>query len=345
MKKSLLIIMSLLLVLGLVMASCAPQAAPAEEEAAEAEPAEAEEEAASGEKLKVALVHYGVFTDQSWGQGGYEGFMRAVEEYDLEYATTEMLPQAEYEATYRDYAAKGFDLVVGLDGAMDEAAEIVGAEYPDTFFITDSGRFANGTNVGSIGIAEWQEGYLGGTVMARLTENKKIGFIGGVDLPVIVQVETGIRAVAAEIDPEIEVMASYVGSWTDVQKSKELASAMIDAGADYIMPKADAGSVAAIGVAEERGVFAVGSTGDMTDVSPDHVIASARARNDEAVYRAVKLFAEGELTPEVLLWGAKEGVVDIVWNPKYKEMYPDLYEETMQVFEDLKSGKIEEPEM
>ncbi len=341
MKNYKLFAFAVLTILSLLLASCAPAAPATEAPAVEVTTAPAAEQ--QPEKLKVALVHYGVFTDKSWGQGAYEGFMKAVEENDLEYATTEMLPQGEWESTFRDYASKGFDLVVGTDSGMDEAAKVVGEEYPDTFFLTDSGRYANGKNVGSIAIAEWQEGYLGGTVMAMLTKAKKIGFIGGTDHPVITAVATGIKATAAEIDPEIEVMESYVGSWTDVQKAKELASAMLDAGADYIMPKADAGSVAAIEVAAERGAYAVGSTGDMTSVDPEHVVASARARNDEAVYRAVSLFADGKLTPEVLVWGVAEGVVDIVWNPKFQEMYPEVYDATMKVMEDLKSGAITEP--
>jgi basic membrane protein A len=269
--------------------------------------------------------------------------MKGVNEKGLEFATTEMLPQSDWEATFRDYASKGFDLVIGTDSGMDAASKVVAADFPNTFFLIDSGRFSNGTNAGALAIAEWQEGVLGGTVMANLTKSKKIGFIGGTDDPVIVAVATGIKSVATKVDPTIEVLSSYVGSWTDVQKAKELAGAMMDAGADFIMPKADAGSVAAIQLAAERGIFAVGSTGDMTSVAPDFVVASARAMNDVAVYKAVILFAEGKLKPEVIVMGAAEGVVDIVWNPKFQALYPAVYDLTQQVMKDLISGKITEP--
>jgi len=312
---------------GVVLAGCAPKATPTP----------------APKKLKAALVHYGVFTDKSWGQAAYEGFMRAVKEYGLEYATSEMVPQTEWEAQFRDYAAKGYDLVVGTDSAMDDTAKVVAPQYPKTFFVIDSGQWTNDKNVAGIAIAEWQEGYLGGAIMARLTKTKKIAFLGGTDHPVIVQVETGMRAVAEQVDPSIEVKGSYVGSWTDVQKARELASALIDAGVDVIMPKADAGSVAAIGVAAERGILAVGCTGDMTSVSPEHVVASARARNDEAVYRAVKLFAQGKIEAKVYVMGAAEGVVDLVWNPRFKDQYPDVVKAAQQVFDDLVSGKIQEP--
>jgi basic membrane protein A len=316
-------------ILGIILASCSSPAASTT--------------ASTTKQLKVALVHYGVFTDQSWGQGAYEGFMKAVNEKNLAFATTEMLPQSDWESAFREYAAQGFDLVIGTDAGMDAAAKVVAADFPNTFFLVDSGRYSNGVNAGALAIAEWQEGILGGTVMANLTKAKKIGFIGGTDDPVIVAVATGIKSVAQQVDPSIEVQASYVGSWTDVQKAKELASAMLDAGVDIIMPKADAGSVAAIQLAAERGVLAVGSTGDMTSVAPDFVVASARAMNDVAIYKAVILFAEGNLKPEVITMGAKEGVVDLVWNPKFQALYPDLYTKTQQVLQDLISGKITEP--
>ena len=82
----------------------------------------------------------------------------------------------------------------------------------------------------------------------------------------------------------------------------------------------------------------------MNSVEPDVVVASARSRNEIGVYNAIILFAKGELPPAIYNWGAKEGVVDIVWNEKFKAEYPDLVKLVAQVEEDLKSGKITEPQ-
>jgi basic membrane protein A len=295
-------------------------------------------------KLKIALVHYGPFNDQGWGQTAYEGFKKAADELGAETALSESVPPAEYEAVMLDYGAKGFDLVVANANDMEDAVKVAAAAYPNTFYVINSGRYANTTNVASIAIAEWQEGYYGGTIAAYVTKTNKIAFIGGQDIPIIVTVEKGFKAAALAVNPNVDAEASYVGSWTDIQKAKELTSAFLDQGFDVIMAKADGGQLAALTEVNSRGVLAVGSTGDMNAVQPDNVVASARSRNEIGVYNAVTFWAKGELPAGIYNWGAKEGVVDLVWNEKFKAMYPELVTLIEQVDADLKSGKITEPQ-
>jgi basic membrane protein A len=334
---------ALALLCSVVMVSCAPQPTPtkAPTEAAAASPTPAPEK----QEFRVALVHYGTFADKGWGQGAYEGLLEAEEDFDLEVATNESVPVGEWEATFRDYAARGYDLVLGTDEGMCDAALSVAEEYEDSTFCILAGRCGNGKNVASLAIAEWQEGYLGGTLMAHLTESKKIGFIGGADHPIIVAVENGMRAAAAEQDPEVEVMASYCGSWTDVEKGKELASAMIDAGADVIMTKSDAGNFGALSSVEDRDVLGVASpSGDYCEVAPNHVVFATRAKTHEAIYYGVSSFVEGKLEPKVYDLGAAEEVVDMVWCPGFEDKYPELVELGQQALEDLAAGRVENPE-
>ena len=134
-----------------------------------------------------------------------------------------------------------------------------------------------------------------------------------------------------------------MGSWTDIQKASELASAFVDQGVDVIMAKADGGQLAALTVVNQRKILAVGSTGDMNAVQPDNVVGSARSRNDIAIYNAVTYWAKGNLPAAIYNWGAKEGCEDFLWNDKFKSQYPDLVTLVNQINADLVSGKITEP--
>ena len=235
-RNIILLLVTFITIIGLILTGCAPKT-PVVKKIRCTEP--------STEKpLKIALVHYGPFNDQGWGQSAYDGFKEAIDELGAEFAVSESVPPAEYEAVMRDYGAKGFDLVVGNGNDMEDAVKVASEEFPNTFYIINSGRYANDKNVASVAIAEWQEGYFGGTIAGYVTKTNKIAFIGGQDIPIIVDVEQGFRASALQVNPNVDVKASYMGSWTDVQKAKELASAFLDQGVDVIMAKADGGQFA-----------------------------------------------------------------------------------------------------
>lgn len=293
--------------------------------------------------LKIAFVHYGPFNDQGWGQDSYAGFMAGASAIGAETAASESVAPADYETVILDYAARGYDLVIANANDMEDAVKVAAAQYPNTFFIINSGRISNDTNIASIAIAEWQEGYFGGTAAASVTKTGKIAFFSGQDIPIMITVQKGFQAAAAAVNPDVEALASYVGSWTDVQKASELASAFVDQGVDVIMAKADGGQIAALTVVHDRGIMAIGSTGNVNDIQPDNIIGSARSRVDVAIQRAVTEWAAGRLPAGIYTWGAKEGVEDWVWNEPFKAQYPDLVTLLDQVNADLISGKITEP--
>lgn len=323
-RSSLWMVLAVVLVLAMTLTACASTAK-------------------TEKKLKIAFLHYGPFNDQGWGQDSYAGFMAGAKAIGAETAASESVAPADYETVILGYAAAGYDLVVANANDMEDAVKVAAKQYPKTFFIINSGRISNETNIASIAIAEWQEGYFGGTAAAYVTKTGKIAFFSGQDIPIMVTVQKGFQAAAAAVNPKVEALASYVGSWTDVQKASELASAFVDQGADVIMAKADGGQIASLTVVHDRGILAIGSTGDVNNVQPENIIGSARSRVDVALQRAITEWAAGRLPAGIYTWGAKEGCEDWVWNEPFKAKYPGLVTLLDQVNADLISGKIPEP--
>lgn len=326
-RNSLWVVVALVLILTLALTACQSTAGTATTE----------------KKLKIAFLHYGPFNDQGWGQDSYAGFNAGATALGAETAASESVAPADYETVILDYAARGYDLIIANANDMEDAVKVAAEQYPNSFFIINSGRITNDKNIASIALAEWQEGYFGGTAAAYVTKTGKIAFFSGQDLPIMVTVQKGFQAAAADVDPKVEVLVSYVGSWTDIQKASELASAFVDQGVDVIMAKADGGQIAALTVVQARNIMAIGSTGNVNDVQPENIIGSARSRVDVAIERAITEWAAGNLPAGIYDWGAKEGVEDWVWNEPFKAQYPELVTLLDQVNADLIAGKITEP--
>src|SRR6185436_5542485 len=137
----------------------------------------------------------------------------------------------------RSLAQKKFDLIVAVGVGQQEATKKVAAKFPDTKFAIVDAEVAL-PNVRSLLFQEHEGSYLVGALAALTSKTGKIGFIGGMDIPLIRRFEMGYKAGAKKINPKIQVLANYVGvssdAWNNPPKGKELAVSQYDAGADVI---------------------------------------------------------------------------------------------------------------
>ena len=145
---------------------------------------EAPAEAPAEEKLKVAVAFPGVVSDQSWNQFGYEGLQRAAEECGVEIAYTEDVFPDEQVEVFRNYAAEGYDIIIGHGGEYADAIAQVAAEYPDLWF-GDTNGLPAGDNVSVMIIGYNQMSFLAGVLACEMTESNHVAVVGAMEIPVM----------------------------------------------------------------------------------------------------------------------------------------------------------------
>jgi basic membrane protein A len=313
---------------------------PAAEEPAAEEPA-AEEPAAEEAPLKVALVLPGSIADQGYNAAAYAGLQTIEAEFGAEIAYAEMVPIAEYEETFRNYAAEGYDIVIGHGFEFGDPIEIVAPEYPDTAFLVVNG-IVSGDNYASLLHQNHQTAFVCGYIAARMSQTGKLGAIGGFAYSVIVQQLEAYRLGAEYVNSDIEVNIAYLDSWDDSALGKEAARAQISAGADCIFHVADAAGLGVIQACDEEGVWAIGFTYDQNELAPDTVITSTIIDYGEMLAQAVSQIVDGTFEfNTVHPYGLETGVIAVA--PYHGLVPDDIAAEAEEIQQKIISGEIEVP--
>lgn len=273
--------------------------------------AEAETEAAAeGKTYKVALCLSGASNDMGWCQVAYEGLLSLEENYGCEIAYTENLTPDDIEAAFADYAANGYDVVIGHGYEFGDPAMEVASQYPDVKFIVTEGE-VSADNVASY-VTDCEEGgYVMGMLAAAMSETGKVGYVGPIQGASLVKIMNGFEDGAKEINPDIEVMTAWTGSFTDVALGKEAAQAMIDNGADVIGHCANESGNGCITAAKEAGVYATGDSYDQNSLAPETVLSSSMYHISHVVELAFEDVLNGEYAGGIYHFGMADDAVSI----------------------------------
>lgn len=292
--KKVSILVALLLLISLVGCSGAGEGA---------------QEEVSEDELQVAIILGGPINDQAWNATGYDGLIKIEEEFGAKVSYTESVAQSDMESAYIAYASQGYDVIFGHGFEFTDAASKVSANYPDTMFVTVAGGIINDTNLASLNVDNYEQGFLQGVVAGLVSKTGKIGTIGGMEIPPIMESIEGYVAGARYANPGIDVTVAYTGSFDDTARMKETSLAMIDGGVDVIMSDAGSAILGAIEAAEERGVYAIGTNYDQNNFAPDNVVTSGI---DDLPYCMVLVMDEiiqGTFVPDYHVYGIQEGAV------------------------------------
>jgi basic membrane protein A len=266
--------------------------------------------------MKVALLTPGPISDAGWNAGAYEGLQQIRDSLGAEVSHVETRTPAEFEEAFRDYARRGFRLVYGHGFEFQDAAARVGAEYPNTIFITTSGSTVR-PNVSPM-VFRLEEGtYLAGMLAGALTRTGTLGFVGGIKLPPVEGTFLGFEGGARAVRSGTTVLQAYIGNFDDVAAAKENALAQIRRGADILLHNADAASFGMFQAARESNVLAIGANKDQNDVAPDVIVASATLDVPQALLLVARRVHAGQFSPGVMYFGIRDGVVDLVINPRF----------------------------
>ena len=276
--------------------------------------------ARSGRRMRVALLHPGPTSDNSWNWGASQGLLRIRDSLGAQTSAIQTKTPAEFEENFRQYGSQGYDLVIGHGFEYQDAAVRVAPEFPKTVYLTTSGNQV-GANLAGIEFDFEEPSYLAGLLAGSLTKTGVVGTIGGTELPPVKRSFAAFAAGARAANPTVQVLGSYIGNWDDVNAGKEQALAQIGRRADVIFQNADAAGLGVFQAAKERrGVLVFGSNADQNGVAPEVTVGSVVIDLPRAFMLVARDVKEGRFQPHVYRLGGKEQVVTLVLNPARKDL-------------------------
>ena len=289
-------------------------------------------ESASDDKITVAMItDVAGVNDQSFNQSAWEGLQRAEKELGIEVKYLESKQDSDYATNIETLVDEDVDLILGVGMKLADAIKEGSELYPDQNFVLVDEEI-DASNVKNILFKAEESAYLAGLIAGKTTKTNNVGFIGGMEIPVIDTFKYGYMAGVKAANPEAKVQAQYANSFTDQAKGKAIANQMYSNGADIVFTCGGDVGTGAIEAAKENNKFAIGVDRDQSDLAPENVLTSAIKRVDAGVFETVKSYVNGTFEGgTTTTYGLEEnavGVPDTTKNLVSQDIL-DLVEETI----------------
>jgi basic membrane protein A len=244
--------------------------------------------AAEKKVFKVGMsTDVGGLNDESFNASAFAGLTKAKNELGYEIKAIESKKNEDYEPNFKSLMDLKYDLIWGIGFLMHDAIDKSAKENPNQKFALID-EVVTQPNVASITFKEEEGSFLMGVIAAKTTKTKKVGFVGGMDIDVIHHFDAGFQAGVKSVDPSVQVIRVYAGSFTDSAKGKEIALNMIKDGADVVFHAAGGTGAGVIEAAASQKKFAIGVDQDQNKLAPEYVISSMMKRVDVAVFNISK---------------------------------------------------------
>ena len=286
--------------------------------------------------LKVGLI-YDVTGrgDLSFCDAAYAGAKKAKDEWGFK--LTEVTPSlsTDNELTLRRLAKLKYDLIIGVGFLFQEPMTRVASDFPDVkFALIDA--VVEQPNVASLTYRAHEGTFLAGVISALKTAEKQIGFIGGMKVPLVEAFEIGYRAGIKATNPDLELIADYVGvtpqAFNDPAKAKELALSQYNRGIDIILAAAGASGLGVLEAAKatQKSIIWVDSNGN--HLAPGLVLTSVIKGVEISVYQTIKSVQEGNFSGGLKDYGLKEGGVEYIIDDVNRDLLSDEILEHVETF-------------
>lgn len=313
-----------------------------------------------GCKIMVGIVFdIGGKNDRSFNAAAWEGVKRAEQDMDICLYDVEPGNPTSIEPAMRAFAEKNFDLVIGVGFAQGPIMQKVANDYPNiNFAIIDGVIFeADGKtpkqNVASLVFREHEGSYLVGMIAAAKSRTGVLGFVGGMDIPLIHRFAKGYEEGAKSVNPNIRVLTNYVGvtdaAWNNPGKGKELGLSQIERGADVIFTAAGNSGLGVFDAVEQYGRnaegeanrFVIGVDSNQNGVKPGFVLTSMVKRVDNAVYDVVEEVLNGNFKGGFHVFGLdKDGVAYAMDEHNTPLIAPETIEKVEEAKQEIIDGEI-----
>jgi len=296
---------------------------------------------AYAQKTRVGLIFAeGGLGDQSFNDAAYRGLMQAKEELPVEVIYVEPADIAEMEEHQRSYAELGLDLVIVIGFIHQSALTEVSADYPNIHFaIVDD--VVDNPNVTSLLFEEHEGSFLVGVVAGMMTKSNIVGFVGGMEVPLIRKFQVGFEEGVKWANPDAQVLVNYAGAFDDPGRGRELAISQYERGADIIYHAAGGTGSGVIDAAASHDFYAIGVDSDQDYMAPGKVLTSMIKRVDMAVYEVIKAAVEGTLEGGTWTFGVADGGVGTSEFTYTRDIVPqEVFDKVEEAKQKIISGEI-----
>ena len=282
--------------------------------------------------------------DKSFNEGVANGAERFKKETGIAPAEFEVANETQIEQAHRRFAQRGHDLIIAVGFSQGVAVETVAKEFPTVrFTIIDS--VVKLPNVQSVLFKEQEGSFLVGMAAAMASKTGKVGFVGGMDIPLIRRFACGYAQGAKFVHPSVEVIQNMTGTtpaaWNDPARGGELAKGQFDRGVNVVFAAAGGTGIGVYQMAKDGGKLAIGVDSNQNYLHPGTMLTSMVKRVDLAAYNSLMAEKNGTWQPGLSVLGLKEGGVDWALD-QYNEklITPEMKTKVEQAKADIIAGKI-----
>lgn len=263
--------------------------------------------------------------DKSFNEAAYNGAKRWADQTGKSFREIELQSEAQREQALRRFAEAGANPIITMGFAMADPLSAVAPDYPDTKFVAIDVNWLDAPNIRQVSFAEHEGSYLVGMMAAMASKSGTVGFIGGMDIPLIRQFGCGYAQGAKAVNPDVNVVANMTGTtpaaWNDPVKGSELTKAQISQGADVIYAAAGGTGVGVLQTAADEGILSIGVDSNQNYLHPGQVLTSMLKRVDVAVYDAMK--AGEDVETGVFTMGLAQDGVGVAMDENNAELVSD----------------------
>ena len=295
--------------------------------------------------VKPAIIYdLGGKFDKSFNEMAYNGAEKFTKDTGIKYREFEISNDAQREQSLRKFAKDGNNPIVVAGFTWADALKKVAAEFPKTdFAIID--MVVDAPNVKSIVFKEQEGSYLAGVMAAMAAKSGTVGFVGGMDVPLIHKFACGYVGGVKSVKADDKVLQAYTGSdpsaWNDPVKGGEITKSQISQGADVVYHAAGGTGVGVLQAAADAGKLGIGVDSNQNGMQPGHVLTSMMKRVDVAVYDTFESVKEGKFKAGIESLGLKENGVDVAMDENNAKLVTaEMKAAVDKAREEIVSGKV-----
>ena len=296
--------------------------------------------------IKPAVVYdLGGKFDKSFNEGVWNGIQKFQNETGIEVMEFEVTNEAQREQAMRRMAERGATVILGVGFGQADAIATVSAEFPQTQFSIIDVSWLSGDNLRQYAFKEHEGSYLVGVAAAKASQSGKVGFVGGMDIPLISRFACGYKGGVKSVNGNADVFENMTGTtpsaWNDPAKGAELTRSQIDRGADVVYHAAGGTGAGVIQAAADAGKLAIGVDSNQNGMAPGSVLTSMLKRVDVAAYNTFIDAYNGNFTSGVNILGVAEGGVDWALDDNNASLITaDIKDAVEAARADILSGKV-----